>query len=40
VLHDRYDIGIAVASPGGLMVPVVRGADRRDLAQIARESNA
>src|SRR5262249_13800439 len=27
VLHDRYDIGIAVASPGGLLVPVVRGAD-------------
>src|SRR5262249_26238188 len=37
VLHDRYDIGIAVASPGGLLVPVVRGADRKDLAQIARD---
>src|SRR5262249_32530255 len=37
VLHDRYHIGIAVASPGGLLVPVVRDADRKDLMQIARE---
>jgi 2-oxoisovalerate dehydrogenase E2 component (dihydrolipoyl transacylase) len=37
VLHDRYDIGIAVATPGGLIVPVVRGADKLDLFQIANE---
>ncbi len=37
VLHDRYDIGVAVATPAGLIVPVVRAADRKDLFQIARE---
>jgi pyruvate dehydrogenase E2 component (dihydrolipoamide acetyltransferase)/2-oxoisovalerate dehydrogenase E2 component (dihydrolipoyl transacylase) len=37
VLHDRYHVGIAVATPAGLIVPVVRDADRKDLAQIARE---
>ncbi len=28
---------VAVAAPAGLIVPVVRGADRKDLFQIARE---
>jgi pyruvate dehydrogenase E2 component (dihydrolipoamide acetyltransferase)/2-oxoisovalerate dehydrogenase E2 component (dihydrolipoyl transacylase) len=37
VLHDRYHIGIAVATPNGLIVPVVRDADRKDLTQIARD---
>jgi pyruvate dehydrogenase E2 component (dihydrolipoamide acetyltransferase)/2-oxoisovalerate dehydrogenase E2 component (dihydrolipoyl transacylase) len=37
VLHDRYHIGIAVATPGGLIVPVVRDADRKSLGEIARE---
>jgi len=37
VLHDRYHIGIAVATPAGLIVPVVRDADQRDLFDIARE---
>jgi pyruvate dehydrogenase E2 component (dihydrolipoamide acetyltransferase)/2-oxoisovalerate dehydrogenase E2 component (dihydrolipoyl transacylase) len=37
VLHDRYHIGVAVATPGGLIVPVVRDADRKDLAKIARD---
>lgn len=37
VLHDHYHIGIAVATPNGLIVPVVRDADRKDLAAIARE---
>ncbi|MFQ3591608.1 MAG: dihydrolipoamide acetyltransferase family protein [Gemmataceae bacterium] len=37
VYHDRYDIGIAVATPGGLIVPVVREADRKDLGTVARE---
>jgi pyruvate dehydrogenase E2 component (dihydrolipoamide acetyltransferase)/2-oxoisovalerate dehydrogenase E2 component (dihydrolipoyl transacylase) len=37
VLHDRYDIGIAVATPHGLIVPVVRGADKKNLGEIASE---
>jgi pyruvate dehydrogenase E2 component (dihydrolipoamide acetyltransferase)/2-oxoisovalerate dehydrogenase E2 component (dihydrolipoyl transacylase) len=37
VLHDRYHIGVAVATPGGLIVPVVRDADRKSLVEIARE---
>src|SRR5262249_5146952 len=37
VLHDHYHIGIAVAAPTGLIVPIVHEADRKDLAQIARE---
>ncbi len=37
VLHDRYHIGVAVATSAGLIVPVVHDADRKDLAQIARE---
>jgi pyruvate dehydrogenase E2 component (dihydrolipoamide acetyltransferase)/2-oxoisovalerate dehydrogenase E2 component (dihydrolipoyl transacylase) len=37
VLHDRYDVGIAVATPAGLIVPVVREADRKDLGTIARD---
>src|SRR5581483_4205108 len=37
VLHDRYHIGIAVATPAGLVVPVLRDADRKDLGAIARE---
>ena len=34
VYHDYYDIGIAVGSPRGLVVPVIRDADRLTLAQI------
>ncbi|HZY85231.1 MAG TPA: dihydrolipoamide acetyltransferase family protein [Gemmataceae bacterium] len=37
VLHDRYQVGIAVATPAGLIVPVVRDADRKNLAAVARE---
>src|SRR5260370_36600848 len=37
VLHDRYDIGIAVATTQGLIVPVVRGADKKSLGEIGRE---
>jgi pyruvate dehydrogenase E2 component (dihydrolipoamide acetyltransferase)/2-oxoisovalerate dehydrogenase E2 component (dihydrolipoyl transacylase) len=37
VLHDRYHIGIAVATPNGLLVPVVHDADQKDLATVARE---
>ncbi len=35
-LHDRYDIGIATATEKGLVVPVVRNADRLSLAETAR----
>ncbi len=37
VLHDKYHIGIAVAAPSGLMVPVVKDADKKDLATIATD---
>jgi 2-oxoisovalerate dehydrogenase E2 component (dihydrolipoyl transacylase) len=37
VLHDYYHVGIAVATPGGLIVPVVRDVDQKDLFEIARE---
>ncbi|MEX2216555.1 MAG: dihydrolipoamide acetyltransferase family protein [Phycisphaeraceae bacterium] len=36
-LHDRYDIGIATATPQGLIVPVVRDADRKDVFTLARD---
>ena len=37
VLHDYADIGIAVSSPKGLMVPVVRNAESMSLDQIEAE---
>jgi 2-oxoisovalerate dehydrogenase E2 component (dihydrolipoyl transacylase) len=37
VLHDRYNIGIAVSTPSGLIVPVIRDADKKDVAALARE---
>lgn len=37
VYHDYQDIGIAVASPRGLVVPVVRDADQKSLAEIELE---
>jgi 2-oxoisovalerate dehydrogenase E2 component (dihydrolipoyl transacylase) len=37
VLHDQYHVGIAVATPGGLIVPVVRDADKKGLLDIAKE---
>jgi pyruvate/2-oxoglutarate dehydrogenase complex dihydrolipoamide acyltransferase (E2) component len=37
LVHDRYNIGIAVDTPTGLMVPVVRDADRMSLASLADE---
>jgi pyruvate dehydrogenase E2 component (dihydrolipoamide acetyltransferase) len=36
-LKSEYHIGIATAIPGGLVVPVVRNADRLSLLEIARE---
>jgi pyruvate dehydrogenase E2 component (dihydrolipoamide acetyltransferase) len=37
VLHRRWDLGLASATDAGLVVPVVRGADRRSLLDLARE---
>lgn len=37
VLRKTYDIGIAVATDAGLIVPVLRGADRLNLVEIGRE---
>jgi pyruvate dehydrogenase E2 component (dihydrolipoamide acetyltransferase) len=36
-LHRHYHVGIATAGPDGLIVPVLRDADRRSLADIATE---
>jgi pyruvate dehydrogenase E2 component (dihydrolipoamide acetyltransferase) len=38
VLHEKVNMSIAVALPEGLIVTVVRDADRKELLQIARES--
>jgi pyruvate dehydrogenase E2 component (dihydrolipoamide acetyltransferase) len=38
LLHDRVDIGMAVALPDGLIVPKVRNADRKGMLQIGREA--
>lgn len=37
-LHRNINIGMAVALPAGLIVPVIRNADRKSLAEIARET--
>lgn len=34
VYHDYYDIGIAVAGPRGLVVPVIRDADQKSFAEV------
>jgi len=36
-LHKRVNVGIAMGSEGGLVVPVIRDADRKSLAEIGRE---
>jgi 2-oxoglutarate dehydrogenase E2 component (dihydrolipoamide succinyltransferase) len=36
VYHDYYDLGIAVGSPRGLVVPVLRDVDRLSFAEIER----
>ena len=35
VFHDRYDIGIAVDTPQGLVVPIVKDADKKKLREVA-----
>ncbi|MGB0165863.1 MAG: 2-oxoglutarate dehydrogenase complex dihydrolipoyllysine-residue succinyltransferase [Luteibaculum sp.] len=37
IFHDYADIGIAVSSPKGLMVPVLRNAEQMSLADIEKE---
>jgi 2-oxoglutarate dehydrogenase E2 component (dihydrolipoamide succinyltransferase) len=36
VYHGYFDIGIAVGSPRGLVVPIIRGADQLSFAQIEK----
>jgi pyruvate dehydrogenase E2 component (dihydrolipoamide acetyltransferase) len=38
LLHDSVNMGIAVALADGLIVPVLRDADKKGLLQIAKES--
>lgn len=40
VYHGYFDIGVAVSSPRGLVVPVVRNADELNLAEIEKSINA
>jgi pyruvate/2-oxoglutarate dehydrogenase complex dihydrolipoamide acyltransferase (E2) component len=40
VVFDSVDVGVAVDTPRGLVVPVVRSADRLSLEEIARASRA
>ena len=37
VFHDHYHVGVAVATPGGLIVPVVKDADKKDLPAVAAD---
>jgi pyruvate dehydrogenase E2 component (dihydrolipoamide acetyltransferase)/2-oxoisovalerate dehydrogenase E2 component (dihydrolipoyl transacylase) len=37
VYHDRYHVGLAVDTPAGLVVPVIRDADKKDITAIARD---
>ena len=39
-VYDRVDIAVAVNTPQGLVTPVVRAADQKDLGAIARETRA
>lgn len=36
-LHSAYHIGVAMAAPDGLIVPVIKDADRKSVGQLARE---
>jgi len=38
-LREDVSVGLAVAAPKGLMVPIIRNADKKNLAEIAKESN-
>ena len=38
LLHDSVNMGVAVALKDGLIVPVLRDADKKGLLQIAKET--
>jgi 2-oxoglutarate dehydrogenase E2 component (dihydrolipoamide succinyltransferase) len=38
VYHGYFDIGIAVGSPRGLVVPILRDCDQMGLAEIEKEN--
>jgi 2-oxoglutarate dehydrogenase E2 component (dihydrolipoamide succinyltransferase) len=40
VYHDFYDIGVAVSTERGLLVPVIRDADRKSFGEIEQEISA
>jgi 2-oxoglutarate dehydrogenase E2 component (dihydrolipoamide succinyltransferase) len=40
IYHHRYDIGVAVSTPTGLVVPVVRDADQQGFADLEKAINA
>ena len=40
LVHDRVNIGVAVASPHGLVVPVIVDADTKSLAQLGAEAKS
>ncbi len=37
LLHDRYDVGVATATDDGLLVPVLRDAEEKDVAALSEE---
>lgn len=37
LVHHRYHIGVATATPEGLLVPVLRDVDRKSVAELAKE---
>ena len=37
IVKEYYNIGIAVDTPGGLVVPVVKDADRKGIVELSRE---
>lgn len=37
IYHGYFDIGVAVSSPRGLVVPIIRNADQKSLADIEKE---
>jgi pyruvate dehydrogenase E2 component (dihydrolipoamide acetyltransferase) len=37
VRYEQVDVAVAVATEGGLIAPVVRGADRKELVELSRE---
>jgi pyruvate dehydrogenase E2 component (dihydrolipoamide acetyltransferase) len=40
LVHDRINVGVAVAAPSGLIVPVIRDADTKTVTQIGAEAKS